>query len=487
MKRKIVIIGGGVIGCAVAREMSVFEADILLLERAVDVAEGASKANSGLVHAGYDADHGSQKAKFNVLGSRMFEAVCKDVDAPYLRNGAMVLAFNKQQIKTLHALLAQGKTNGVDGLEIIGREQILSLEPHTNPRVKAALLVKSGAITSPYELTYALADHASVNGVSFCMNTDVKRIEKMKNGFLLHTNGGEFAADIVINCAGIGAAALHNQISDRQISLIPRKGEYYLLDHEIKPVFSHTMFQTPTKMGKGVLVTPTVHLGVMLGPTAIDVKDGTDVSTTADALKLIREISKITWPKETLKTVITTFGGIRAHAPGGDFTVGAVDGAKGAYEAVGIESPGLSSAPAIGLYLAEKVAEDFSLQRKKTRVPAPKRPKPFSRMTNEEKLEAYERDPAYGSVVCRCEQVTEAEVRAAIRRPVGATTIDGVKRRVRAGMGRCQGGFCSPRVMEILSEELHINLMQVTKGGGGSRVLVGRIEDSAREGDDRHA
>ena len=487
MKRNIVIIGGGVIGCATARELSAFEADVLLVERAADVSEGSSKANSGLVHAGYDAVPGSQKARFNVQGSRMFEAMCKEVNAPYVRNGAMVLAFDEQQIETLRELKEQGEKNGVDGLEIIGREQVLALEEHTNPEVLAALLVKSGAITAPYELTYALADHAKVNGVDFQMNTEVRRIEKTERGFVLHTSRGDILTDCVVNCAGIGSGELHNQLSPRKVKIIPRKGEYYLFDHEIKPMFAHTMFQTPTKMGKGVLVTPTVHRNIMLGPTAKDVQDGMDVSTTKEALQMVREKSTLTWPKENLKTVITTFAGIRAHEAGGDFIVGAVEGAKGAYEAVGIESPGLSSAPAIGLYLAEMIADNFELKKKKKRIPAPTRSKPFSEMTNEERLEAYQRDPAYGTVVCRCEQVTEAEVRAAIHRPVGATTVDGVKRRIRAGMGRCQGGFCSPRVMEILSEELGVDLMQVTKSGGESRVLIGRIEDEKPEGDDRHA
>ena len=486
MKRNIVIIGGGVIGCATARELSAFEADILLVERTADVSEGSSKANSGLVHAGYDAVPGSQKAKFNVQGSRMFEAMCREVNAPYVKNGAMVLAFDEQQVETLRELKEQGEQNGVDGLEIISREQVLALEEHTNPDVVAALLVKNGAITAPYELTFALADHAKVNGVEFQMNTEVRQMEKTEHGFLLRTNRGDIEADCVVNCAGIGSGELHNQLSPRKVRIIPRKGEYYLFDHEIKPMFSYTMFQTPTPMGKGVLVTPTVHRNIMLGPTAKDIADGTDVSTTKEALRMIREKSTLTWPMESLKTVITTFAGVRAHEADGDFIVGAVEGAKGAYEAVGIESPGLSSSPAIGLYLAELIAQDFQLTKKKERVPAPVRPKPFSEMTNEERLEAYQRDPAYGAVVCRCEQVTEAEVRAAIRRPVGATTVDGIKRRIRAGMGRCQGGFCSPRVMEILSEELGVDLMQVTKSGGGSRVLVGRIEDGA-EGEDRHA
>jgi len=486
LKRKIVIIGGGVIGCAAARELSAFDADILLLDRAADVAEGASKANSGLVHAGFDAIPGTQKARFNVEGSRMFEALCKQLCVPYRRSGAMVLAFNKRQIDVLHALLEQGKTNGVYGLEIIGRERVLALEEHTNPAVEGALLAPSAAITSPYELTFALADHAGVNGVEFQLNTSVGKISKSNRGYCLDTSKGSIEADILLNCAGTGAGKLHNQISGRRMNIVPRKGEYYLLDHEIEPMFSHTMFQTPTEMGKGILVTPTAHDGLMLGPTALDIQDDTDVSTTADALKQIREITTLTWPQESLKTVVTTFAGIRAREDGGDFIVGAVDGARGAYEAIGIDSPGLSSAPAIGRYIAALIADDYQLKRKAKQIPPLVRPKPFAEMTVDEKQQAYLQDPAYGSVVCRCEQITEAEIRAAIRRPVGATTVDGVKRRTRAGMGRCQGGFCSPRVMEILSEELDLKINQITKCGGGSRMLSNRIEEALREMDERH-
>ncbi len=487
MKRDIVIIGGGVIGCAVARELSAYDADILLLDRAADVAEGASKANSGLVHAGYDAKPGSQKAMFNVAGSRMFEAYCRELGVPYIRNGHMVLAFDEQQTETLYALLEQGKINGAEGLSIITGERVLALEKHANPDVVAALYVKSGAVTSPYGLTFALADHAKINGAEFQLNTEVQRVDEADDGFVLHTNRGEIQAGCLVNCAGIGAGMLHNQLSRRKVNIIPRKGEYYLLDREVRPVFSHTMFQTPSKMGKGVLVTPTAHHTTILGPTATDVDDGTDVSTTTEALRYIREKAGVTWPEESLKTVITTFAGIRAHEAGDDFIVGPVEGVKRAYEAVGIESPGLSSAPAIGKTLAETIASDCHLALKKEWLPAIAHLKAFAEMTNDERAEAYQKNPAYGNVVCRCEQVTEAEIRAAIRRPVGATTLDGVKRRVRPGMGRCQGGFCSPRVMEILSEELHMDMMRVTKGGGNSVVLTGRIEDPKQEGDDRHA
>jgi glycerol-3-phosphate dehydrogenase len=477
---EILIIGGGVVGCAVARELSRLDASVTLIDRADDVAEGASKANSGIVHAGFDAKPDSQKARFNVAGSRMFAGYCREVHAPFVRAGALVLAFDAEQRAHLDKLLAQGNNNGVEGLRMLEQAEVLAMEPAVNPAVLCALYAPTSGLTSPYELTCALADHAAVNGVRFQLNTEATRITRDGSGFAVETSRGVIRADVLVNCAGVFSADLHNQISPRRLSIVPRKGEYYLLDHEETPVFSRTLFQTPTKMGKGVLVSPTAHKTMVLGPTAQDTADALDVATTADALAQVREKALLTWPQMSLRTVITTFAGMRAHEVGDDFIVGETEGAPGAYEAVGIESPGLTAAPAIAQTLAAQIAAAHSLTPKAAWVPAPQRPKPFADMTDEERQAACERDPAYGSLVCRCEQVTEAEVRAAIRRPVGARNIDAIKRRTRAGMGRCQGGFCSPRVMEILAEELGISPLAVTKFGGESRVVVGTIADAAK-------
>ena len=484
MKKDIIIIGGGVVGCAVARLLSRYEADIALLEGASDVAEGASKANSGIVHAGFDAKPGTLKAKLNVEGARMYPALCAEVDAPYGQPGAMVLAFTEEERGTIRTLYEQGVANGVEGLRVIEREEVLSLEPNVNPDVVCALLAPTSGITSPYELTCALADHAAVNGVDFLLDTFVQSVQPGSEGYLLETTRGPMEARIVINCAGVDSARLHNQLCPQKpLTIIPRKGEYYLLDHTKPLAFSMTLFQTPTKMGKGVLVSPTVHGNLLLGPSAIDVEDGTAVETTAEALKLVADAARKTWPGESLRGVITTFAGIRAHEANGDFVIGAVEGAPGAYETVGIESPGLTSAPAIAEMLVEQIARENNLSEKAEWKPAPKREKPFYAMTLEERVAIVQKDPSYGTLVCRCEEVTEAEIRAAIRRPVGARTIDAVKRRTRAGMGRCQGGFCSPRVLEILSEELGIDPTEVTKCGGESRLLVGTIAEAARKED----
>ena len=485
MDTDILIIGGGVIGCAVARELSRLEASLTLIDRAWDVAEGASKANSGIVHAGFDAKPDSCKAQYNVEGNRAFPAYCEEVGAPYVQAGALVLAFDEAQRAHVEKLLTQGRANGVEGLRIVERDEVLAMEPHTNPDVLCALFAPTSGLTSPYELTCALADQAAVNGVRFHFGVEALQIAKTAEGFRVNTNDGDLHATILVNCAGVFSAALHNQISDKPLTIVPRKGEYYLLDHEIQPMFSRTMFQTPTPMGKGVLVSPTAHRTLLLGPSAQDSSDALDVSTTADALATVRNKAALTWPAETLRTVITTFAGMRAHEVGDDFVVGATQGASGAYEAVGIESPGLTAAPAIAKALYRQIAQEQGLRHKAVFLPAPKRNKPFSEMDMQERQAAFEQNPEYGNILCRCEQVTEAEIRAAIRRPVGAKTLDAVKRRTRAGMGRCQGGFCSPRVMEILAEELHLSPLQITKFGGESRVLSGTLAQAAK-GDASH-
>jgi len=481
LRSDVLIIGAGVVGCGLARVLSRYDLKIAVLERGADVAEGASKANSGIVHAGFDAKPGTLKAKLNVEGAKMYPALCKDVGAPYGQPGALVLAFREEDRPTIQKLYDQGIANDVPGLEIIEKEQILALEPNVNPDVVCALHAKTSGLTSPYELTYALADHAAVNGAEFHIETEVTSIEKDAEGFVVHTNKGDFFTKSVVNCAGVNSAKIHNQLTGRDdYEIIYRRGEYYLMDRMAQLPFYSTMFQCPTNMGKGVLVSPTVHGNLLLGPSAEDIPDGYDVATTRKGLDFVMEKCRLTWPKASPRGTITNFSGIRAHEKEGDFVIGAVEGVDMAFETIGIESPGLSAAPAIAEMLGAQIAEALKAEKKAEYLPAPVRPKPFYAMTNEERAEAVKADPQNGALVCRCEVVTEAEIRACIRRPVGARNIDAVKRRTRAGMGRCQGGFCSPRVLEILSEELGIPFTEVTKCGGESKLLVGRIGESGK-------
>lgn len=483
MHTDILIIGAGVVGCALARVLSRYQAQVTVIDRASDVAMGASKANSGIVHAGFDAHPGTLKAKLNAEGAAMYPALCRELGVPYGQPGALVIGFDEEDRKTLENLVQQGMDNGVPGVRLMEREEILALEPNTNPKVLCALYAPTSGLTSPYELTYALADHAALNGAAFLLNREATGVFQDGSGLWhVQTQAEEFTCRVLVNCAGVGSATLHNMMSDDQREIIFRRGQYYLLDRVTPLPFTMTMFQCPTKMGKGVLVSPTVHGNTLLGPSAEDIPDGLDVSTTADGLDFVLEKSKLTWPGLSVRGNITNFSGIRAHEAKGDFIIGAVKGRTNAYETVGIESPGLSSAPAIAEMLGQQIAQEQHLTQKADYLPALPMAKAFRAMTSEEKAAAVAADPLYGKLVCRCEMVTEAEIRAAIRRPVGATTIDGVKRRTRAGMGRCQGGFCSPRVTEIIAEELGIPMTEVTKCGGESRLLTSTIHQAMKEG-----
>ena len=478
-----IVIGAGVVGCAVAQQLSKYDGKLLVIDRMEDVADGASKANSGIVHAGFDAHPGTEKARLNVKGAKMYKKLANQLGVPYGQPGALVLGFSEEDRKTLENLLAQAVANDVEGCRIVEHDEILKMEPNTNPDVVCALYAPTSGLVSPYEMTCALADSAAENGAEFKLSNPVLEIKPTSDGnWLVITERDEYKTRAVVNCAGMGSGILHNMISSRKVKLIARRGEYYLLDHMAEIPFTMTMFQCPTKMGKGVLVSPTTHGNILLGPTADDIDDGYDVATTRKGLDDVLAKVRLTWKNVNLRQVITTFSGIRAHEEHGDFIIGKVEGAPaGAYEAVGVESPGLSAAPAIGQELGDEVAAFLGLKKDEGwKQPTPL-PKTFRTMTDEERAAAYAKDPEYGVLVCRCEQVTEAEIRAAIRRPVGARSIDGVKRRTRAGMGRCQGGFCSPRVMEILCEELGVSPLDITKCGGESKLLVGTLHQIAKE------
>lgn len=478
----ILIIGSGITGCAAARELSRYDASITVLDRGSDVAEGATKANSGLVHAGYDAVPGTKKALYNVRGAAMYPDLCAALGVPYRRNGALVIALDEAGRSTVEKLKARGEENGVQGLEILERNALLALEPALNPQVVCGLHVPSGALVSPYEMAFALADDAALNGVSFRFDEEVSSVSRLPDGrFSVRTRSGEYTCRVLVNCAGASGSELHNQLSDNKLKTVHRRGQYYLLDRAVKQPFTRTVFQCPSAMGKGVLVSPTVHGNLLLGPTAEDIPDPLDTATTAGGLAEVIRKASLTWPGLSVRSNITNFSGVRAHLESDDFVVGPCEGVPGYFEAIGIESPGLSSAPAIGADLSAMIADYMGLPRKEKTVPYPLPPKPFHDMTDAERAEALEKDPSYGQIICRCETVTEAEIRAAVRRPVGARSVDAVKRRTRAGMGRCQGGFCLPRVAAIIAEETGLPLQAVTKNGGGSYLLAGTLESFLKE------
>lgn len=472
-----VIIGGGAVGCAVARYLSRYRLSICLVERGEDVCVGTSKANSAICHAGFDAPVGSAKARFNVEGSQMMEGLSQELDFPYRRCGSLVLCFDEAELPHLRELLERGVQNGVEGLEILDRAALRALEPAVSDKAVAALWAPTGAVLCPFGMTIALAENAAANGCAFRFNTEVARIERRDGFFRLHTGGDCIDTRVVISAAGVYGDALHNQLCADKLTIVPRRGEYCLLDRTCGQLVQHTIFQLPSAMGKGVLVTPTVHGNLLVGPTAVDQPDKDRTATTAEGLRSVAETAAKSVENLPMRDVITSFAGLRAHlsGPEDDFIVG--ESTDGFFEAVGIESPGLSSAPAIGRYLAELAAaklhaaekEDFIAQRRD--MPHPRE------MDFASRQDLIARDPAYGQVICRCEGVTEGEIRDAIRRVPGARSLDGVKRRVRAGMGRCQGGFCGPKVMELLSRELHVPITALTKGGGESRLLAGRTKE----------
>lgn len=473
----VLVIGGGVIGCSVARELSRWQLRVALCERGTDVCVGTTKANSAIVHAGHSAKPGSLMAKHNVRGNALYEQLCADLDVPFRRNGSLTLCFADADRPKLDALYMDGITNGVPGMRIIERDEVLRMEPNINPEVVAALHTPTGGIVCPYELTVALAESAAMNGVEFHLEAAVEGLTSIAGGgWLVHTRKGDFRTRTVVNAAGLYADVINNMVSSKQLRITPRRGEYWLIDKAYDSAFTATLFQLPSAMGKGILVTPTVDGTVLLGPTAEDIDDKEDLGTTLPGLDQVLKVASLTWPSLPRRSMIANFAGLRAHLSSHDFVIGEAPDAPGFFNAAGIESPGLTAAPSIAEELSRQIVA--ALQPSARSDFQPKRPpvQRFREMTDAERAAAIARDPAFGRIVCRCEMVTEAEVRDAIRRPVGARTVDGVKRRTRAGMGRCQGGFCMPRVLALLSEELGISPLAVTKDGGASTILTARLD-----------
>ncbi len=476
----VVIIGAGVTGCAAARYLSRFNARTAVIERAEDVcAFGASKANSAIVHAGFDAKNGSLMAKLNVEGSRVMEKLSRELDFSYINNGSLVVCMEESDYPKLEELYQNGLKNGVDGLEIVRGARLKEIEPAVRSDAYAALWAPTGAIVCPFGLTIALAENAAVNGTEFIFNTTVTALRYEDNAWSVQTNAGLIRAKAVINAAGTYADVLHNMVSTKKIHITPRKGEYMLLDRSVGGFVKRTVFQLPTKLGKGVLVSPTVHGNIIVGPTADDILDRDGVNTTEAGLNAVRVKSGLAVEGLPLKQVITSFAGLRAHEDGHEFIIGKAEGATNFFDCAGIESPGLSSAPAVGRMISEIVAEELKLSEKENFISTRKGIVDPKKLSRDERNELIKKNSAYGQIVCRCESITEGEIVDAIHRPVGAKSLDGVKRRVRAGMGRCQGGFCSPRVMEILARELKISLADVTKSGGESRVITGLSKQEA--------
>ena len=475
----VAIIGAGVVGCAIARELSKYRVNACVIEREEDVCCGTSKANSAIIHAGFDATPGKLKAKLNVQGNAMMDQLSKDLDIPFQRNGSLVVCTKDQNREDLEKLLEKGKANGVPDLRILEREELLALEPNLSDDITCALLAPTGGIVCPFHMTIAFAENAYTNGVEFFLNTEVRKIHKTDHGYQLDVLKKEtgttelMESKTVINAAGVYADVFHNMVSSQPLHITARKGEYMLLDKTAGTHVSHTIFQLPDKMGKGVLVTPTVHGNLLVGPTATDIENKEGVNTTAEGLDTLSQKAGISVKNLPLRQVITSFAGLRAHEDQDDFVIGEAADAEGFFDAAGIESPGLSSAPAIGVMVAEMVAAKLNLNENPDFIGIRNGILNPNTLSMEERNKLIKEKPAYGNIICRCEMITEGEIIDAIKRPLGARSLDAVKRRTRAGMGRCQSGFCSPRTMEILEREVPMSMFDITKNGGSSKFVVG--------------
>ena len=491
MTYDVAIIGAGVIGSALFRELGKYRLSTVLIEKENDVALGSSRANSAIVHAGYDPPPGTFMARFNVEGNKIYPRLCADLNVPFRQNGSLIVALTPEETPQLKRLYENGLKNGVEGLELVDAQGVRALEPNLQPSICGALVAPTGGIVGSYEFTIALAESGAINGGDVLLNSEVVKIEKFtedgtpsadvsrRGGFfrVSFKNGGAVDARFLVNAAGAYSDAVQQLIGQKRFTVTPRKGEYYILDKRQGTLVDRTIFMCPSKLGKGVLVTPTVHGNLMVGPDAQDGFDKEDVSTTRQGLEFVRNMSKLLCDKVDFSDSVRNFAGLRALPDGKDFIIELDPDVAGLLNLAGIKSPGLTSAPAIAVYATELLANaglelkdnpDFDPLREEIR---------FAELSNEEKAALVAKDPRYGRVICRCEQITEAEIVDAIRRPIGARTLDGIKRRRRPGSGRCQGGFCGPRVLEILSRELGVPREEIDKDKEGSYILVGNTKE----------
>ncbi len=467
--RDIIVIGAGVVGCSIARELSKYNLDVLVVEKNSDVSEGISKGNSGIVHAGYNEKIGTLKAKLNIEGNKIFDDLSRDLQFPFKRNGAFILAFSDEDMNILESLKENGEKLGVEGLEILTREEALNIEPNLNKEIVGVLNVKTSGIVSPYEMTIALAENAAENGVEFKLNSKVTNIEKISEGYKVTLNNREVVnGKIIINASGLEGAFLNNLVSMSKREINPVKGEYCLFDKVAGAMINKTLFQVPNKLSKGVLVTPTAEGNLLVGPNAVE---GKTLETSREGIDEILDKSKTSLEELPVARILNTFSGIRPKTKEGDFIIEEVEDAKNFINVIGIDSPGLTVAPAIGVYVVNMIKERLDLVEKKNFKKTREKIVRFAELSLEEKNKLIKEKPAYGHMVCKCEFVTEGEIVEAIHRPIKALTVDAIKRRTRASMGGCQGVGCTLPISKILSRELGIDISDINKNSEGSPVI----------------
>jgi L-2-hydroxyglutarate oxidase LhgO len=480
----VAVVGAGVAGCCCARELARYDLATVVLEAGLDIACGATRANSGIVHAGYDPTPGTLKAHYNVEGARLMPEWAQELGFSYIRNGAYIVAFSEDDACTIDELADRARANGVTGVSVITGAEARAAEPSLSDEVVAALDVPMSAICDPYGVAFAAAENAAENGVAFRFGARVATVEKRGEegkadvGFRVTCEDGSvFTVRTVVNAAGVFADELNNQVSAHTLRIVPRRGEYCLYDTNRASAFKRTIFQPPTDAGKGVLVSPTVHGNLFCGPTSVPQQDKSAPDTTEEGLAYVIEQAKRTWPEASGRDVITNFAGLRASGESGDFVIGQPDDAPGFFNIACLESPGLTSAPAIAVDIAGQVAARLGAQKRADFNPHRAALKPFAQMSDEERAESVRRDPAMGRLVCRCRNVTEGELVSALHGPLPPLTLDALKWRTGATMGRCHGGFCTPEILKIASRELDIEPTAFVKSRAGSYLIASARPD----------
>lgn len=476
MNTDVVVIGAGAVGCAIARELSKYQVDVVVVDKRDDVGGDASKSNSAIIHTGYDAAPGTLESQLVVAANPMYDELTKELDIPFERIGAILPAFTDEQFEKLPAIKEKAFKNHVYDVEYLSREEILEKEPELNPEVKGGLFIPRESIIDPFILVQALAENANENGVNFLLNTEVTDI-KVEDGAIraVETTAGMIETTYVINAAALHCDDIAAMVGKADYKVIARRGQFYILDKNTSCKVQNIVLPIPTKVTKGKLMTPTIHGNMLVGPTAEDLDDKVDVSVTTEGLDSIyADVSKMI-PNVNIRDTITQYSGLRPNRNPEGLHVDVYDDLQGYINLSGVRSTGLTLSISMGKYVAEKLKEiGCNLTLKEDFIATRKGIPIFHQMSREEQEEIIMKNPLYGTIVCRCETITEGEIVEAIRRPLGARTVDAVKRRVRAGMGRCQGGFCGPKVIEILAREWNVPTEQINKNLDGSYMVVGK-------------
>ncbi len=470
----VVVVGAGVVGASVSYYLSKYNLKTAVIEKENDVSQGTSKANSAIIHAGYDPEPNTLMAKLNVEGNYLTKEICKKLNVKCNEIGSLVLAFNEEEEKEIKKLFDRGNLNGVPNLEILSKEEVLKKEPNINTDVVSALYAPSAAVVEPWDLTLALMETAVNNNAELFLNTEVLSIEKTEDIFIIKTNTGEVKTRYIFNCAGVFSDKVHNMVAKEEYEIIPYSGQYYLLDKNQGNLVNHVVFQAPTGMTKGVLVAPTVHGNLIVGPNNC-LQEDFSTRTTAQGLEEVRRLAQKTSKKIEFWQNVRNFSGLRAISDKSDFIIKESETA-GFFDVGGIKSPGLSAAVAIGKYCTELLNEkeelienkEFKQERRKVR---------FKHLSFEEKQNIIKENPKYARVICRCETITEGEILDSFNSPIPPVSLEGVKRRAGAGMGRCQGGFCGPKVIEILANHYKTDITNITFDKKGSHILTGKIKN----------